>query len=159
MSTAIFMDSGKRKHNSRTARSYSLIKTTEAAPAVLKNARFKKQQLIFDLLLLFFIHLNFFSLNPPSAHSDRSFSTRHPHNAHPSPAARRNPLGFPFLSHCFAQGPIRRPPCPRRKISGEAMSLPFRSSSESSRSRRTSPGKHLRSRQPPRSPRKNSTEG
>lgn len=61
MSTAIFMDSGKRKHNSRTARSYSLIKTTEAAPAVLKNARFKKQQLIFDLLLLFFIHLNFFS--------------------------------------------------------------------------------------------------
>ncbi len=46
MSTAIFMDSGKRKHNSRTARSYSLIKTTEAAPAVLKNARFKKQQLI-----------------------------------------------------------------------------------------------------------------
>lgn len=73
MSTAIFMDSGKRKHNSRTARSYSLIKTTEAAPAVLKNARFKKQQLIFDLLLLFFIHLNFFSLNPPSAHSDRSF--------------------------------------------------------------------------------------
>ena len=115
MSTAIFMDSGKRKHNSRTARSYSLIKTTEAAPAVLKNARFKKQQLIFDLLLLFFIHLNFFSLNPPSAHSDRSFSTRHPHNAHPSPAARTMSPGFPFPVHCSGSTPVRKPPYPHRK--------------------------------------------